>query len=513
MDSPDANGNGIQFPAAVLPPQRRDLSVSVSEQVAAAREAQRLWATTPIPLRLAAVRLLRRKIATHAMRLAEAVQSSRRTPLAEILAGEVLPLADACCFLEREADQLLRPRRLGARGRPLWLAGVRAEVRREPYGTVLVIGPFNYPLFLPGVQVLQALVAGNSVLLKPGEGGRFAAEGFAKLCRVAGFDPRLLQVLPESPEAAVAAMEAGVDKVVLTGSAETGEKVLTCLASRLVPATLELSGCDAAFVRSDADLDLVARALRFALTWNGGATCIAPRRIFVSKGIAAALESRLLTTVGEVEHNPGRWKLGPEADTLVRDAIRRGARPLCGLGAGRDREDWPTVLADACVSMPLLNEDVFAPLLALVPVSSDEEALDAAGQCPYALGATVFGEERQARLFAARVRAGVVVVNDVIVPTADPRLPFGGRGRSGFGVTRGAEGLLEMTVVKVTALRQGRPRWHLDEPDFTDQELLRRYIEAVHGATWKQRWGAWWALLGKLIRKGVTGADPEEQVR
>ena len=511
MDSP--NGNGIQFRAAMPATQRRGLSVSVREQVAAAREAQRGWATTPIPLRLALVRRLRRLIATNAMRLAEAVHSSRRNPLAEILAGEVLPLADACRFLEREAARILHPRQLDATGRPLWLAGVTAEVRREPHGTVLVIGPFNYPLFLPGVQALQALVAGNGVLLKPGEGGSRAAEEFAALCRAAGFDPRLLQILPESPEAAEDAMEAGVEKVILTGSAQTGVKVLTCLAPRLVPATVELSGCDAAFIRPDADLDLVARSLRFALVWNGGATCIAPRRVFVARDIAAALEARILTAFGQVQCDPGRWNLGPKADALVRDAISRGARPLAGLGAGGDRAGFPTILADARVDMPLLSEDVFAPLFALVPVTNDEEALEAARQCPYALGATIFGEEQHALALAGRVRAGVVVVNDVIVPTADPRLPFGGRGRSGFGVTRGAEGLLEMTVVKVIAVRHRRATWHLDEPDFSDHDLVLRYIEGVHGTTWKQRGGAWWALLGKLIRKGLTGADSKEQVR
>jgi acyl-CoA reductase-like NAD-dependent aldehyde dehydrogenase len=441
------------------------------------------------------------------------VQASRGSPLAEILAGEVLPLADACRFLEREAASLLRIRRLGTRGRPFWLAGVSAEVRREPHGTVLIIGPFNYPLFLTGVQALQALVAGNSVLLKPGEGGTCAAEEFAKLLREAGFVPGLLQLLPESAEAAVDAIEAGIDKAILTGAALTGEKVLTCLAPRLVPATLELSGCDAAFVLSDADLDLTARALRFALRWNGGATCIAPRRVFVSQAIAGALESHLLGALREAARDSDRWKLGPKADALIRDAISRGARPISGLGAARDREGWPTVLADASATMPLLTEDVFAPVLALVPVTCDEEALGAAGQCPYALGATIFGEEQHARALAGHVRAGTVVVNDVIVPTADPRLPFGGRGRSGFGVTRGAEGLLEMTVLKVITVRHGRTHRHLNKPDFTDDEFVRRYIEAVHGATWKQRWGAWFRLFSKLIRNVLTGGEREEGTR
>jgi acyl-CoA reductase-like NAD-dependent aldehyde dehydrogenase len=509
MDSQGAKGNGVLCRV----PQSRAFSDWIGERVAAARQAQRSWAATPLRHRLAAVRRLRRLIAANATRLAQAVQASRGSPLAESLAGEVLPLADACRFLEREAASLLRIRRLGVRGRPFWLTGVRAEVRREPHGTILIIGPFNYPLLLLGVQALQALVAGNSVLLKPGEGGTLAAEEFVKLSQEAGFDPDLLQVLPESAEAAMEVIEAGIEKTILTGAAQTGEKVLASLAPRLVPATLELSGCDAAFVLADADVDLTARALRFALRWNGGATCIAPHRVFVARSLAGALEARLLDALGEGTRNSPSGKVSPKVESLIRDAIRRGARPISGLGAAGGRESWPTVLADASVTMPLLAEDVFGPVLALVAVSDEEEALEAAEQCPYALGATIFGEEHHARALADRVRAGVVVVNDVIVPTADPRLPFGGRGRSGYGVTRGAEGLLEMTVLKVIAVRHGRIRWHLDEPDFTDEELVRRYIEAVHGKTWKQRWSAWCNLLSKLIRNGLTGNGPKEKTR
>src|SRR5579884_1451210 len=342
MNSLDTKENGVYLQS----PYRRALRDVVSERVAAARHAQRSWAATPIPHRQAMVRRLRRLIAAHATRLAQAVQVSRGSPLAEILAGEVLPLADACRFLEREAASLLRIRRLGAWGRPFWLLGVRAEVRREPHGTILIIGPFNYPLLLLGVQALQALVAGNSVLLKPGEGGTHAVEEFVHLLREAGLPPQLLQLLPESAEAAMAAIEAGIDKVILTGSAVTGEKVLASLAPYLIPATLELSGCDAAFVLADADLDLTARVLRFALKWNGGATCIAPRRVFVAQSLAGALEAHLLDVLAEGMHNCERWKLGPKAEALVRDAITRGARPLCGWGAPAEREKWPTVLAD-----------------------------------------------------------------------------------------------------------------------------------------------------------------------
>jgi acyl-CoA reductase-like NAD-dependent aldehyde dehydrogenase len=141
-----------------------------------------------------------------------------------------------------------------------------------------------------------------------------------------------------------------------------------------------------------------------------------------------------------------------------------------------------TIVAGAAPGLRLLREDVFAPVLSLVPVADTEAALSAARLCPYALGASVFGPEAPARALAARVQAGSVCVNDLIVPTADPRLPFGGRGRSGFGLTRGAEGLLEMTVAKTVSIRRGRLRPHLDPPRPGDEARFAALITTLHGA-------------------------------
>ena len=200
---------------------------------------------------------------------------------------------------------------------------MEAEVRREPLGLVLVIAPSNYPLFLPGVQTLQALAAGNAVLWKPGRGGRRAAEAFAASPPGPASPAAVLTVLPESPRPRGEAIAAGVDKVLLTGSAATGREVLAELARRLVPATMELSGCDALFVLPGADLDRVARAVRFGLTLNGGATCIAPRRVFVPQDLARELEKRI------------NLPLGPETLTITSvsgtaEALAEAARcPLC----------------------------------------------------------------------------------------------------------------------------------------------------------------------------------------
>jgi aldehyde dehydrogenase (NAD+) len=113
--------------------------------------------------------------------------------------------------------------------------------------------------------------------------------------------------------------------------------------------------------------------------------------------------------------------------------------------------------------------------------------LDLEADCGYALGASIFGPEREAKEFAKRIRAGVVVINDMIVPTADPRLPFGGRGKSGFGVTRGAEGLLEMTALKAVTVRSGSWRPHFADKHSSDSELFESFLSALHGSGWRRR--------------------------
>ena len=138
-------------------------------------------------------------------------------PLAEKLVSEVLPLADACRWLERNAGRVLAPRRCGRRGRPFWLEGISFEVRRQAFGLVMVIGQGNYPLSLPAVHSLHALIAGNAVLLKPAPGTREVALNFSKLARAAGLDAALLTILPESVDAARDAIADGVDKVIFTG--------------------------------------------------------------------------------------------------------------------------------------------------------------------------------------------------------------------------------------------------------------------------------------------------------
>lgn len=458
------------------------------------RAAQTAWAETPLQDRLRILRKARGLVAASSRELASSIPlsqpSSLSRNLADTLVAEVLPLEEASRFLENQASSLLRAKKLGRHGRPVWMRKLHSEIHRVPLGVVLLIAPSNYPLFLPGVQALQALVAGNAVLWKPAHGGQECAHALASILTSAGLPSDLLQVLDPSLDAGLAAMRAGVDKVFLTGHADTGRAVMQELASTLTPSVMELSGCDAVFILPGADLERVAQALSFGMRLNGSATCMAPRRVFATQSIIDDLLYRLLPKLdGQplVELSPRTCIL---LDLMLKDAVRRGAVIVKD---GRVNARYPlncvtpTVVALAQPGQAIMETDIFAPLLAFCAVPDQTSALAAHGQCSYALTAAVFGPPKDAAQFASRVRAGTVLINDLIVSTADPRVPFGGRGSSGFGVTRGAEGLLEMTAVK-TILRQTsqslRPYAQTTEQH---EPFFSGFIEAMHAGSFTAR--------------------------
>ncbi len=470
------------------------------EVMTRARAEQVRWAGVPLAERLRRVRILRVRIADTALALAGSSASARNRPVREALTAEVFPLAEACRFLERNAQRILAPRRFGWRGRPLWLPGVRSRIDRDPLGVILIIGPGNYPLFLPGVHAIQALVAGNAVVLKPGLGGTAAARALFRLMEEAGFEPGLITLLPEDLGAARAALSALPDKVVFTGSAGTGQQILEQLAPQLTPSIMELSGCDAAIVRADADLGLVVSALVFGLTLNQGATCLAPRRVLVHRSLATELEGRLADALSTADQHRRNCDDRSGMDATVRrwvdEAIAQGAHFVAGGLEPGGGLRLPVVLAGVSGTARLVREDVFRPVLALVTVGSDEEVVAEVNGSPYALGASIFSrDEAAAQRLASGLRVGVVTINDLILPTADARLPFGGRGRSGFGLTRGAEGLLELTVPRVVTATRCRRRFAWDPAQAGDENLFAAYLQLAHGAGL----GRWREALPALI--------------
>jgi acyl-CoA reductase-like NAD-dependent aldehyde dehydrogenase len=397
---------------------------------------------------------------------------------------------------------LLKPRKVRLRSRPLWLWGQRDTVHRRPHGLVAIIGTWNYPFFLNGVQITQALTTGNGVLWKPSEISIHSAPLMYSLLLRAGYPADLVQMLPATREMGTAVAEADVDHVVFTGSAATGRKLATRLGERLVSSTLELSGCDAMFVLSDADVALAARAAWFGSTINRGQTCIAVRRAFVHRAVypafVEALQKQLATA--------GPMRLAMEgqvrqAERLVTDATVRGGRVLAPPvnPPTDDRAVLPRVIADATPDMAVCREDCFAPLMAVLPFDELSDAIAQNDECRYGLGASVFTRDRRAAAeIAEHLRTGMVAVNDVVAPTAHPATPFGGRGLSGWGVTQGPDGLLGMTVPQVVSDGSGSFHLHYNpagEPDGPMGQLLSGFLQWCHAPTVGRRWKGLWRLI------------------
>lgn len=448
-------------------------------------EVQRAWAQRSIENRLSVLRNLRLHLAESAQSLLDAFpRQMNRTP-ADSLSSELVPLLDACRFLEKEAKQILAVKHLGRRGRPFWLSGLESSVERVPHGTVLVIGPANYPLFLPGVQVLQALAAGNAVVWKPGTGGERLARIFNQEALESGLPEGVLRVTNDSVEAGMLELERHPDKVYFTGSSSTGQSVLKRAAELVIPVVAELSGCDAAILLADADTTLAADALEFSMRLNGSSTCMAPRRLFMLGKNHDAFLGDLCNRFARMEPNETEPHSRRALDHMLENAREHGAQVIGDSGTIFIK---PILVLNGTPAMSLAKTDLGLPVLIVLQAGGIDELIAMHFQCPYALTAAIFGGRAESQALAAKLKAGSILINDLIVPTADPRVPFGGRGASGYGVTRGAEGLLEMTVAKVIAVRSGTTRRHFAATTKAHEALFHGAIAMVHGRTWAKKW-------------------------
>lgn len=449
----------------------------------------------------------RHQIARFADRLIAQSRSDQRWDDVETVASELIPLCDALRWIARRGHRVLATRRVGFAGRPLWMWGVQSVVERRPWGSVLVLGAWNYPVFLSGVQVAQALAAGNTVLLKPAPGSEAVTAEWVEAFWRAGVPTDALRLLDSTKDAAIDAIDAGVDLVVLTGAASTGRAVLRMTAEKLTPAIMELSGVDAVIVLPDADEQRLIDAVRFGLMFNSGASCIGPRRLMYLRDTP---EPEWLGRLIAKLHECPPVIVHPAAREAVASAV------LAAISAGgvdrlgrfdaselrRSGRMHPVVLSNVPADHEIMRTDLFAPVICTLPADSLDEVVSMVNDCRYRLGASIFSRRPDAELLPARLNVGSVTINDLVAPTADPRLPFGGRGESGFGITRGPEGLLAMTTPRVISTRSGRLAPHLMPRRETDSELLTGVLQWDHGRGFRERIAGLRRLTSALARRG-----------
>jgi len=477
-----------------------------ADEIARAQAAQIAWACLPLRERLRPVREFRHLLVERTKELTDAITTDIGRPATEVIATDFLPTASACKFLQQSAEHLLRPRRVTSR--PLWLLGCRDQVHHRPHGIVGIIGTWNYPLFLNAVPILQALTAGNAVLWKPSELTPRTAKILTSFFHDAGFPKELLNTLPTTREAGPQLAEADIDLLHFTGSEDVGRKLAARLGERLIPSVLELSGCDALFVMPDANVRLAARAAWYGATLNAGQTCMATRRVFVHRSVYAQFVEELRPLIAATQ--PVSLVLSTQVErmnAMIAEATMAGAKIL--------RSEAPhqspgrvaaTAIIDATPELTVCQELSFAPIVAVIEFDDLDAAVAQYDRCRFGLAASIFSIDRAAAAeLASRLRVGCVVINDVIAPTAHPETPFGGRGASGWGVSQGAEGLLQMTVPQVVTYRRGSYRPHVDAAlsnDPATDDVMGGMLRFTHGRTLGNRWRGFWQMFRGMRRFG-----------
>lgn len=463
---------------------RVDGPAEVRKAVARVRKAQTGWATLDPGERARHLAGLRKVMARRGEEIADRIVAETGKPDVEAL-SEVAVVLGLMRHYERRAPRLLGDRR-AARG---WLLWKRVRTRRDPYGVVGIISPWNYPLILTASPVVSALFAGNGVVLKPSEHTPFTGAFLPELMVEAGLPEGLLQVVQGGAETGQALVGGGVDRVHFTGSPSVGRKVLAGAAPRLLPVSLELGGKDPALVLGDADLERAANGVAFGAFYNAGQTCAATERVYVVEAVYEAFLRRLVRTAEALQAGSGgRADVGPMTlpaqlrlvEEQLADAVERGARILCG-GHRLDPASnvfLPTVLADVNEKMRVMREETFGPLLPVMAVADVDEAVERANGHPMGLSATVWsGDRGRGRAVADRLRCGSVSVNDSLSDWAAPGVALGGVGESGWGRLGGDDGLLGFTRTRATLEDLGG--WKREPWWFPYRRGSRRFARAA----------------------------------
>jgi acyl-CoA reductase-like NAD-dependent aldehyde dehydrogenase len=431
-------------------------------------------------------------------------------PRNEAFSMELLPTIDALKWIAKAGVEILSEEKVPMP--QLFLKTKRSAFVYEPLGVIGVISPWNYPWSIPFGEVALALMAGNGVVLKPASLTPLIGERIVSVFERAGVPAGLVRVV-HGPGTGAALAESSVGKVFFTGSVETGRSVAEACARRLTGCVLELGGKDPMIVLGDAHLEHAIAGAAWGGFANAGQTCSGIERVYVERAVADRFIAGVVAGAERLRvGDPMSWntEIGPMVSAeqrelvreLVDDAVAAGATLRCGgavdAPAGLDGAFYaPTVLTGVTHDMRIMREEIFGPVLPIIVVDSEAEAVALANDSDFGLGASVWTSDRtRGERIAAELQSGMVWINDHMFSHGACQCAWGGVKDSGLGRTHSKFGLYECVNVKLrtwegSAVRD--PWWH--PYDETLGRALRETAYLLYGPA---------AARGRALRDGAV---------
>jgi succinate-semialdehyde dehydrogenase/glutarate-semialdehyde dehydrogenase len=426
----------------------------VATALVRARQAQPAWAALSFKQRAAYMNRALRVMMDRADDIVERVVGETGKARADAFSMEVWSCCDSLCYYAKNAKKFLKPQKKRVHG----VLGIskKVKINYKPLGVAGIIVPWNGPVVLAMNPAVQALMAGNTVLIKASEVTPYSTKMVEEIFSEAGLPEGVLQVLLGDGETGALLCEAGLDKIAFTGSVNTGRKVAEACARQLIPCTLELGGKDAMIICADANLDSAATGAVIGSCMNTGHYCCGTERIYVVDSVYDEFVAKVVAQVKALRQGSD---LGYDEDVgaifwdrqlqiiedHVRDAVSRGATVHVGGQRNPDLAGLyyqPTVLTDVDHDMKIMTEETFGPILCIQRVNNEDEALRLANDSCYGLNGNVWSKNTQhAIALAEKVETGGVSVNDMALGYGVPAAPFGGVKESGVGRVNGEVGI------------------------------------------------------------------------
>jgi aldehyde dehydrogenase (NAD+) len=410
--------------------------------------------------------------------IAAALAEDLGRAVVEAWLGDIASTKAEATYARKHLKRWMRPRRISL---PLNQLPARGWVQYDPLGVVLVIGPWNYPVYLSLAPLVAAVAAGNCAVIKPSE---LAPATSAMLARLVPqyLDPTAVRVVEGDADVTQGLLVQGFDHVLFTGGTEVGKKIMAAAAPTLTPVTLELGGKSPVIVASDADIDVAARRIAWVKLLNSGQTCIAPDYVLAERSIADELVEKIVVNVSEFRSGDADPSLPivnqRQFDRLVSLISSTDGKVVTGGGSDSTAlRIEPTVIVDSSPTDAVMADEIFGPILPVLTVDSLDAAAEFINTKPKPLALYVFTASRpKARKLIDRIPSGGAVVNHVAMHCLVPQLPFGGVGASGMGAYHGRWGFEALSHRRSVLAKRARPDLRLVYPPYTDRavKLMRK---------------------------------------